>query len=328
MLAHAYQREVEEREGHLDQKEEDGDDEGDNLRTPSDVSTEDVSTAEEATTVECQCKNCGHVFAVLDPYNFRCGHCQSKYTSLPTHMIADPLQCIGCRVVFPHKPSLKAHQTSAKEDRERPFRCCKCGYGFRQKAHLQKHQWRIHRRKLEPENDLRGQFPPGGVATITLQDIIDRGVEHSMRRVTDGGDCSPLDLSPPAKQPSSVAADLKDLVASLPAFVPREATSDLRIIREANPLLNLRPVATAAPLQHKYPVVHKKQRTSQEDAAATTTTWLTAAARKFSPQQVVTVARKQQADGRPPTAADLVRSALLGGSEQTDAVGSKNLRTV
>jgi hypothetical protein len=59
---------------------------------------------------------------------------------------ADPFQCIGCCVVFAHKPGLKAHQACA-DDKERPFRCCKCGYKFRQKAHLQKHQWRIHRRR-------------------------------------------------------------------------------------------------------------------------------------------------------------------------------------
>lgn len=80
-------------------------------------------------TVDCQCKTCGNIFSVVDPYNFKCNNCHVKYTSLPTHLIADPLQCIGCCAVFPHKPALKAHQMVP--DKERPFRCCKCGYGFR-----------------------------------------------------------------------------------------------------------------------------------------------------------------------------------------------------
>ena len=80
-------------------------------------------------TVDCQCKTCGNTFSVVDPYNFKCNNCHVKYTSLPTHLIADPLQCIGCCAVFPHKPALKAHQMVP--DKERPFRCCKCGYGFR-----------------------------------------------------------------------------------------------------------------------------------------------------------------------------------------------------
>ena len=80
-------------------------------------------------TVDCQCKTCGNTFSVVDPYNFKCNNCHVKYTSLPTHLIADPLQCIGCCAVFPHKPALKSHQMVP--DKERPFRCCKCGYGFR-----------------------------------------------------------------------------------------------------------------------------------------------------------------------------------------------------
>merc|ERR1719461_663696 len=155
--------------------------------------------------VECQCKTCGNTFSVVDPYNFRCNNCNVKYTSLPTHLIADPLQCIGCCAVFPHKPALKAHQTVS--DKERPFRCCKCGYGFRQKAHLQKHQWRIHRRKLEPDPSMKeaeaffesirsttssgtssassstspaasGSTTPS--TTITMQDIINKSVEKSI----------------------------------------------------------------------------------------------------------------------------------------------------
>merc|ERR1712226_1109933 len=104
---------------------------------------------EEGGSVECTCKSCGSRCLVSDPYNFRCSTCQVKYTSLPTHLIADPLQCIGCLKIFEHKPAMKEHQCS--NDKERPFVCCKCGYEFKQKAHLQKHQWRIHRRKLEPD---------------------------------------------------------------------------------------------------------------------------------------------------------------------------------
>jgi len=114
----------------------------------------DVSaTIKEREFVECVCKSCGAKCSVSDPYNFSCQHCNVKYTSLPTHMIADPLQCIGCLKVFEHKPAMKEHQTSA--DKERPFVCCKCGYEFKQKAHLQKHQWRIHRRKLEPDPNVK-----------------------------------------------------------------------------------------------------------------------------------------------------------------------------
>jgi len=140
-----------------------------------------------AEMVECQCKTCGNTFSVVDPYNFRCNNCHVKYTSLPTHLIADPLQCIGCCAVFPHKPALKAHQTVS--DKERPFRCCKCGYGFRQKAHLQKHQWRIHRRKLEPDQNMKDaeaffeviqQRNPSNGTTITMQDIINKSVEKSI----------------------------------------------------------------------------------------------------------------------------------------------------
>merc|ERR1719166_74762 len=57
--------------------------------------------------VECVCKSCGSQCSVTDPYNFSCPVCSVKYTSLPTHMIADPLQCIGCLKVFEHKPAMK-----------------------------------------------------------------------------------------------------------------------------------------------------------------------------------------------------------------------------
>ena len=60
---------------------------------------------------------------------------------------------IGCLKVFEHKPAMKEHQSS--KDKDRPFVCCKCGYEFKQKAHLQKHQWRIHRRKLEPDPNVK-----------------------------------------------------------------------------------------------------------------------------------------------------------------------------
>lgn len=173
--------------------------------------------------VECQCKSCGCTFVVHDPYNFRCDNCNMKYTSMPTHLIADPLQCIGCCQVFPHKPALKSHQmspqvsssdlgminTPTNDSKERPFRCCKCGYGFRQKAHLQKHQWRIHRRRIEPMDQqpikeaeaffhaiksskalsVKPSVSEQGAAksndpdvtTVTIQDIINHGVEHSLR---------------------------------------------------------------------------------------------------------------------------------------------------
>merc|ERR1712223_20619 len=147
------------------------------------------SNANNTETVDCQCKTCGNIFSVVDPYNFKCNNCHVKYTSLPTHLIADPLQCIGCCAVFPHKPALKAHQMVP--DKERPFRCCKCGYGFRQKAHLQKHQWRIHRRKLEPDPNVkeaeaffeviqRARDQSSERATITMQDIINKSVEKSI----------------------------------------------------------------------------------------------------------------------------------------------------
>jgi hypothetical protein len=113
MLAHAYLREVEELKDREVEEDARGGGGGREL-------------------VECQCKACGSVFSVQDPFNFRCSKCNSRYTSLPTHLIAEPLQCIGCCQVFPHKPALKAHQTG--EERERPFKCCKCGYSFRQKV--------------------------------------------------------------------------------------------------------------------------------------------------------------------------------------------------
>merc|ERR1711976_140986 len=164
--------------------------------------------------VECQCKTCGNTFSVVDPYNFRCNNCNVKYTSLPTHLIADPLQCIGCCAVFPHKPALKAHQTVS--DKERPFRCCKCGYGFRQKAHLQKHQWRIHRRKLEPDPNVKeaeailkavnemSSIPdvpesPGPLEHVTSfkpEVVSSPGPEQRIGNLENFEGSAPLDLSP------------------------------------------------------------------------------------------------------------------------------------
>jgi len=124
-----------------------------NNNTSNNIINDMSATIKDREFVECVCKSCGAKCSVSDPYNFSCQHCSVKYTSLPTHMIADPLQCIGCLKVFEHKPAIKEHQTSA--DKERPFVCCKCGYEFKQKAHLQKHQWRIHRRKLEPDPNVK-----------------------------------------------------------------------------------------------------------------------------------------------------------------------------
>jgi len=164
----------------------------------------------EGGSVECTCKSCGSKCLVSDPYNFRCSTCQVKHTSLPTHLIADPLQCIGCLETFAHKPAMKAHQSST--DKERPFRCCRCVHNFRQKAHLQKHQWRIHRRKLEPDPNVKeakailqavsemtsGPPPPPPDTTLTIQQIIESSVERGLREEREGSNVGgkPLDLSP------------------------------------------------------------------------------------------------------------------------------------
>jgi len=179
-----------------------------------DIKDDGISPATEKESVECHCKSCGNVCYVSDPYNFSCQNCNVKYSSLPTHMIADPLQCIGCLQVFAHKPAMKAHQSS--KDKERPFVCCKCGYEFKQKAHLQKHQWRIHRRKLEPDPNVKEaeailhavseMTAHTEVETqLTIQQIIDRGVEREIKKdltqVKVGSldqleGTKPLDLSP------------------------------------------------------------------------------------------------------------------------------------
>ena len=88
----------------------------------------------------------------------------------------DSFQCAGCCIVFAHKPALKAHQINP-EEKERPFKCCKCGFKFRQKAHLQKHQWRIHRQRYCDQDD------SAAATTITFQDIINHGVEKSLREI-------------------------------------------------------------------------------------------------------------------------------------------------
>ena len=88
----------------------------------------------------------------------------------------DSFQCVGCCIVFAHKPALKAHQINP-EEKERPFKCCKCGFKFRQKAHLQKHQWRIHRQRYCDQDD------SAAATTITFQDIINHGVEKSLREM-------------------------------------------------------------------------------------------------------------------------------------------------
>lgn len=343
LLAHAYQKEVEEAENqsHLQQRppsplpvaappslsqddfasssEESSSSTYNCNNTNNSNNHSQSSPAAQQEMVECQCKACGHVFSVLDPYNFRCGNCNVKYTSLPTHMIADPLQCIGCCQVFPHKPALKSHQMGISDGGsgvasalggERPFRCCKCGYGFRQKAHLQKHQWRIHRRKLEPDpsvkeaealmHAIKGIPPPppvpqqqqqpskpspptllndGKIATITIQEIIDRGVERSMGRPffapsssssasdspaspaatasAPGGGMQPLDLSPVKSITTPMIGNrddpkLTDLVAAMPPLGPSATgrppplMSSLPMLpptpREPNPLFSQLPL--------------------------------------------------------------------------------------
>merc|ERR1719192_3120952 len=162
-----------------------------------------TATTTTATTtseyVECLCKSCGRKCLVSDPYNFSCGHCQVKYTSLPTHMIADPLQCIGCLQIFQHKPAMKEHQCS--NDKERPFVCCKCGYEFKQKAHLQKHQWRIHRRKLEPDPNVKEAEAILKAVNEISSPVTSRESTQVTQRDREGGagqeeTGAPLDLSP------------------------------------------------------------------------------------------------------------------------------------
>ena len=190
--------------------------------------------------------------------------------------LADPLQCIGCCAVFPHKPALKAHQTVS--DKERPFRCCKCGYGFRQKAHLQKHQWRIHRRKLEPDPSMKeaeaffesirsttssgtssassstspaasGSATPS--TTITMQDIINKSVEKSLNE-------GPRNLMKTSSKYYSEVLGLeyepKSSTSSDDDDNSRDQPLDLSpakklASRENNPLLNQPPLPIQPPTQ-------------------------------------------------------------------------------
>jgi len=178
-----------------------------------------ASTCDQVTqdkeSVECSCKGCGKKFYVSDPHNFHCQICAPKQTSLPPHMIADPLQCIGCLQIFAHKPAMKEHQHCSR-DKNRPFYCCKCGYEFKQKAHLQKHQWRIHRRKLEPDPNVKEATAilhavsemtaqTEAETQLTIQQIIDRGVEREIKKdlsemkvgnLEHLEGTKPLDLSP------------------------------------------------------------------------------------------------------------------------------------
>ena len=203
---------------------------------------EEVVTKEESSeggSVECICKSCGSKCLVSDPYNFRCSTCQVKYTSLPTHLIADPLQCIGCLETFAHKPAMKAHQTSA--DKERPFRCCRCVHNFRQKAHLQKHQWRIHRRKLEPDPNVKEakailqavsemtSCPPPDT-TLTIQQIIESSVERGLREEGEGSNCGgkPLDLSP-----SKACVDMTKTCLDMPHSKMNSITAWLQQVETA-----------------------------------------------------------------------------------------------
>jgi len=203
---------------------------------------EEVVMKEESSeggSVECICKSCGSKCLVSDPYNFRCSTCQVKYTSLPTHLIADPLQCIGCLETFAHKPAMKAHQTSA--DKERPFRCCRCVHNFRQKAHLQKHQWRIHRRKLEPDPNVKEakailqavsemtSCPPPDT-TLTIQQIIESSVERGLREEGEGSNPGgkPLDLSP-----SKACVDMTKTCLDMPHSKMNSITAWLQQVETA-----------------------------------------------------------------------------------------------
>ena len=149
------------------------------------------------------------------------------------------------------------------EEKERPFKCCKCGYKFRQKAHLQKHQWRIHRRRYCDQDE------SPAATTITMQDIINHGVEKSLREIpvyhgktsskyyseilgleysgsddnnsnsssnssSTSNDVQPLDLSPVKKKPETPAS------SAMPVIKIREL--------ENNPLLN-QPPLPRSPLQ-------------------------------------------------------------------------------
>lgn len=171
------------------------------VTTEASVKAETQTTADHPDTLEFLCKSCGSRCQVSDPYSFRCGTCNMKYTSLPTHLIAEPLQCIGCVQIFPHKPALKQHQSSGVK--ERPFKCCKCGFEFRQKAHMQKHQWRIHRKKYdttEPANKEPEQVTTAApTANEQAESVIAEATKianEAIKKLVSDQESSPLDLSP------------------------------------------------------------------------------------------------------------------------------------
>merc|ERR1719461_823272 len=205
--------------------------------------------------VECVCKACGSQCSVTDPYNFSCPVCSVKYTSLPTHMIADPLQCIGCLKVFEHKPAMKEHQSSA--DKDRPFVCCKCGYEFKQKAHLQKHQWRIYRRKLEPDPNVKEAEAilkavnelPGPVEAAAPAPAAPRAAPLDLSPCKMYGSSSSITAwvqqvevarAPPTPDISILQLPQLFAVKSKPpVYLPASVPS----AREDNPLLNQKPVS-------------------------------------------------------------------------------------
>jgi hypothetical protein len=209
----------------------------------------------------------------------------------------DPFQCVGCCVVFAHKPALKAHQI-CPEDKERPFKCCKCGYKFRQKAHLQKHQWRIHRRRYCDQDEAAASG-----TTITMQDIINHGVEKSLREIpvyhgktsskyyseilgleysgtddnssssTSSNDVQPLDLSPVKKKPEMnplTIVKIRELEANLllnqpPLPRPQECETT------AGQSTSIPSTSTSSPsISESFPA-WKKQRTETEAPPPPTT---------------------------------------------------------
>ena len=198
--------------------------------------------ADSQDSLEFLCKACGTTCLVSDPYSFSCPVCNIKYTSMPTNMIADPLQCIGCMELFPHKPALKQHQSS--EEKERPFKCCKCGFGFRQKAHLQKHQWRIHRKRFEAEPNVRvaeallsavdgvpvvTQEPELQIDPSTMVYTAEQNVPKDYSRRTEL-EPAPLDLSPTKMYgtPGSITKWVEQVETARTPIIP-----DISIMKKA-----------------------------------------------------------------------------------------------
>ena len=203
--------------------------------------------------------------------------------------IADPFQCIGCCVVFAHKPALKEHQT-CNDDKERPFQCCKCGYKFRQKAHLQKHQWRIHRRRYCDQDEV------APATTITMQDIINHGVEKSLREIPVyhgktssryysevlGLEYSGVDDNSSSSNSSNSSADVQPLdlspVKKNPDIAKPMTVASVRIRQlEDNPLLNQPPLPRSpARLHHEIesaagqPVIQTPPSTSSSSSVSET----------------------------------------------------------